>query len=129
MGVTAIVAVSYLAGVLDWTWFAWQTLPAEFFLNNVLLPVWVIAVLLLLGTQAIRYPEPLGRHQAGLVLLGVLPWMAMVAATSLFQLSDYFSAPAIDALWAITIFPFPVTVFTAMFRYQLWTSNSSCARG
>ena len=117
--VTALAAVTFLAGVFEWTWFSWQTLSADFFLNNVLLPVWVIAVLLLLGTQAIRYPEPLGRHQAGLVLLGVLPWMAMVAATSIFHLSNYISAPAVDALWAITIFPFPVAVFIAMFRYQL----------
>ena len=118
-GLAAIASVTYLAGLFEWSWFPWPNLTGDFFLNDVLLPVWVIAVLVLLGTQAIRYPEPLGRHQAGLVLLGTLPWMAMVAATGLFHLSDYISAPAVDALWAITIFPFPVAVFIAMFRYQL----------
>ncbi len=129
VAVTALAAVTFLAGVFEWSWFSWQTLSADFFLNNVLLPVWVIAVLLLLSTQAVRYPEPLGRHQAGLVLLGVLPWMAMVVATTFFHLSDYISAPAVDALWAITIFPFPVAVFIAMFRYQLLDIQFVVRRG
>jgi diguanylate cyclase (GGDEF)-like protein len=119
IGISAVLAFAYLAGALDWQWFPWPSLSASFVLDNVLLPVWVIAVLGLLGTQAVRYPEPLGRHQAGLVLLGVLPWMAMVTATAVFQLSAFMSQAAIDAMWAIALLPFPVAVFIAMFRYQL----------
>jgi len=98
----------------------------DFLVFYVLLPVWAFAIAGIIGRRALRYPEPRGRMQAGLVLLGVLPWVAVVLVDSgLGLLSEYSSflptaEPLSDAVWNYALLAYPLAVFVAIFRYQLF---------
>lgn len=84
------------------------------------LPVWAIGVALLVGSQALYHPNPTGRHQAGLVLLGILPWMVFVVVGAALDLGST-SLPAwLANLEPIVLLAYPVAVFAAIFRYQLF---------
>jgi two-component system cell cycle response regulator len=100
--------------------FPWSANTAEALLLKVGLPVWAVAVALLLGSQALRYPEPKGRQQAGLVLAGVLPWCLFTVAMALL---GGFGRPAplwLIALEPLTLLCYPIAFFAAIFRYHLF---------
>ncbi len=83
-------------------------------------PAWAVAVPVLLGTRALRHPEPRGRHQAALVLAGTLPWLILtLVAAGIERLQG---APP-DWLWAaepLVLLGYPVAIFAAVFRYRLF---------
>jgi diguanylate cyclase (GGDEF)-like protein len=88
-------------------------------LDDIALPLWAFGVAGLLGYQALRHPGAEGRHQAGLVLLGTLPWCAYVVAFAVHgrlgrQLPDW-----LDAAFPLLVLCYPLAVFVAIFRYQL----------
>ncbi len=119
---TALVAILPLVsesllgpGALPWTF-----VTAEELVNNVVLPLWATAVVLLLGSQALRFPEPQGRQQAGLVLLGVLPWAAIVYWTTALSLLEKPRPEWLDSLWSPLLLCYPVTIFVAIYRYHLF---------
>jgi diguanylate cyclase (GGDEF)-like protein len=99
------------------------------FLNQVLLPVWALAVVLLLAHPALRHPEPVGRHQAALVLLGVLPWAVLTLATTGLQLAGRPVPFWIDPAQSLAILCYPVAVFVAIFHYHLFDLERVVRRG
>jgi len=100
--------------------FPWSADTAEALLSNFGLPVWAIAVTLLLGFQAVRYPEPRGRHQAGLVLAGVLPWCLFTVATALLHIFGRTAPGWLTALEPLALLCYPVAFIAAIFRYHLF---------
>lgn len=84
------------------------------------LPVWALGVVLLVGSQALHHPSPTGRHQAGLVLLGVIPWMAYVMVTAVLDWGGGGTPYWLGSLEPFALLAYPVAVFVAIFRYQLF---------
>jgi len=113
-------AWNVLARAFDWGWSPAAILSTANLMDYFFFPTWIIGLMVLLGTQASRHPEPLVRHQAGLILLGILPWIGMVMWITLQVLQGHSSPDWVDLAWAAVLLPFPVTVFIAMYRYQLF---------
>jgi|CXWL01.1.fsa_nt_gi diguanylate cyclase (GGDEF)-like protein len=100
--------------------FPWTTARAQELLDSVGLPIWALAVVLLLGTQAARHPEAEGRHQAGLVLLGSMPWVLWVWLSTTFSLFDHQLPQWVDRYFPLLLICYPVATFVAIFRYHLF---------
>lgn len=84
------------------------------------LPIWAIAIGAMLSYQMIRYPNPRGRQQAGLVLVGVAPWIIFTlveTGASIFGI-EFGETWYNLTNWALTVFP--IAVFVAIFRYHLF---------
>lgn len=84
------------------------------------LPLWALGLLGMLAIPTFTHPRQQARQQAGLILLGVLPW-AFYALTSTFCSLAGLAAPE----WLDTYFPFfvlcfPIAVFVAIYRYHLF---------
>lgn len=107
----------------------WSWLTSNLLLNDVLLPVWAVAVAGLLAYPAVTYPEAQGRHQAGLVLLGTLPWVILVLALTATSRLDIRPPDWVDALWSPVLLLFPLAVFIAIFRYHLFDLAFVVRRG
>ncbi|MEO8198468.1 MAG: PDZ domain-containing protein, partial [Thermoanaerobaculia bacterium] len=113
---TAIaLIVETLGGRLPWT-----SSQAEFVLLDLGLPVWAATQVLILGERFLHHPRRAGRQQAGLVLLGLLPWMCVVFFLAGRQLLGLPVVAVPQALWTLVLLGFPVAVFVAIFRYQLF---------
>ncbi|MDQ1348211.1 MAG: hypothetical protein QG573_1585 [Acidobacteriota bacterium] len=98
----------------------WTSSQAEFLLLDLGLPVWATTLALLLGERFLHHPRREGRQQAGLVLLGLLPWMGVVFFLAVRLLFGWPSVAVPQALWTLVLLAFPVAVFVAIFRYQLF---------
>ena len=98
----------------------WTSSQAEFVLLDLGLPVWAATLACLLGERFLHHPRREGRHQAGLVLLGLLPWMSVVFFLAGRQLLGLPTVSVPSALWTLVLLAFPVAVFVAIFRYQLF---------
>ncbi|MDX1630750.1 MAG: protein kinase [Thermoanaerobaculia bacterium] len=111
-GLLAILLVAYH--------FEIELLPWEIFsiyeqTTGVIFPVWAAAVLVLLGRQALVYPEQKGRQQALIVFLGVLPWAIFAVAYQL-GLAEQIPAHWDDLAWNLALLPFPLAVFLLLLR-------------
>jgi diguanylate cyclase (GGDEF)-like protein len=100
--------------------FPWSSGQAEAVLVQLGVPFWALGVVLLLASQALRHPQPQGRHQAALVLSGVLPWGLFVIGTALHAAAgrpvpDWFSA-----FEPVALLCYPAAFFAAIFRYHLF---------
>jgi len=117
MPAAAAVATEGMAGtrVLPWSW-----QQAETLVSDVALPLWGGAVIFLLALPALRFPLPEGRQQAGLVLLGALPWAALLLWTSVANLAGHGVPGWVDSLWSPLLLCYPVAVFIAIYRYNLF---------
>jgi diguanylate cyclase (GGDEF)-like protein len=98
----------------------WSSSQAEFLLLDLGLPFWAATLALLLGERFLHHPRREGRQQAGLVLLGLLPWMGVVFFLAARQLLGLPTVAVPQALWTLVLLAFPVAVFVAIFRYQLF---------
>jgi diguanylate cyclase (GGDEF)-like protein len=107
----------------------WSFAQAEQFVNDICLPLWATGVTFLLGRQALRYPEPQGRQQAGLILLGALPWVGIVYGTTALTLLGIDRPDWVDSLWSPLLLCYPVAVFIAIYRYQLFDLELVLRRG
>jgi diguanylate cyclase (GGDEF)-like protein len=107
----------------------WRWLPAGFLLNDVMLPVWAVAVVGLLVVPAWSYPEVRGRHQASLMLLGSLPWAALVLFLTVTSLLDVTTPSWVENLWSPVLLLFPFAIFVAIFRYHLFDIGFVVRRG
>jgi diguanylate cyclase (GGDEF)-like protein len=116
-----LAALTYLGEeLLERPPFPWTVHAAEALLLDLGVPVWSVAVVLLLGSQALRYPEPRGRHQAGLVLSGVLPWCLFAVATAILSGLGRMVPGWLQALEPVTLLSYPVAFLAAIFRYHLF---------
>ncbi len=112
---TALVAEVVFEGALPWS-----MSDAEALLLNWGLPLWGLAVPALLGHRFLTHPERRGRLQAGIVLLGVLPWSAVVAWQGALQIFGQPSPSVPQSVWALVGLAYPIAVFVAVFRYHLF---------
>lgn len=98
----------------------WSGAQFDLVLFQVGFPLWAFAVTVLLARAAMRHPEPQGRHQAALVLAGVLPWVAGVALGT-----GHFLAGTDLPAWLAAVEPlgflcYPLAVLIAISRFQLF---------
>lgn len=87
-------------------------------LNFFVLPVWSGTLLWLLVRQVRQAPNPLGRQQALLVILGRLPWVAYVLITGAVTLFGVELPDWTESVQSLCLFVFPLAMFVAVFRYQ-----------
>jgi serine/threonine protein kinase len=87
----------------------WNSDSANQVLNELMLPLWALALLLILLRPALYYPEIQGRLQARLAFFGLVPWsLGYVLLLSLFRMMDR-EGP----LWLLDSLPFLVLFFPA----------------
>jgi len=85
-----------------------------------LLPVWALAIASIIGFRAFHHPDPRGRLQAGLVLLGVLPWVGVVLVDTVRPLLQPEAEPLSGTVWNFSLLAYPVAVFVAVYLYRLF---------
>ncbi|MDY7093168.1 MAG: diguanylate cyclase [Acidobacteriota bacterium] len=89
-----------------------------FVFDRLLVPLGALISALLLATAAIRWPRAQGRHQAALVLAGLLPWMGLVwldTAAAAFGRS----LPWLEVGLPVSSAFLPPAIFIAIIRYDL----------
>ena len=120
LGFGSLMALGSLPGsestaLLAWTWSsAGDTVVSLFFLT------WIVSVVVILGNGALHWPQPTGRHQALLVLLGVLPWAVLITASIYWDFAGVPYPGWFDAVEPVTFFIYPVALVFAIFRYRLF---------
>jgi diguanylate cyclase (GGDEF)-like protein len=98
----------------------WPSDRAENLLFDIGMPIWALGVVALLTRPALSYPEARGRHQAALVLGGVLPWAAFVLATSFLDLTGLPYPGWMAVVEPLALLCYPLAIFAAIFRYRLF---------
>lgn len=98
----------------------WSSTQAEFVLIDLGLPIWALLVLGILGERFLHHPRREGRQLAGLVLLGAMPWVAVVVSNALRQLVDMPPLAVPDSVWSLAILGYPVAICFAILRYHLF---------
>lgn len=121
LGVGVVTAATWiLEDVLGRDVFPWTSVQTEDLLLGLGLPLWALAVPAILVLQMLRAEEADGRHQAGLVLAGVVPWTVYVLLLSAFELQGRSLPEDFHALETLAFLAYPVAVFVAIYRYQLF---------
>lgn len=121
LGLGGMTCAAFLGEeVLGIRFFPWSADAISGFLGDFGLPAWAVAVSVLLAAQALRHPEPAGRHQAGLVLAGTFPWFLwLLGSLVLGRLGWPLPEPA-GALESLILLCYPLALFAAIYRYQLF---------
>jgi diguanylate cyclase (GGDEF)-like protein len=109
--------------------FPWSTGAADDLLLDFGLPLWGLAVPAILVLQMLRAREARGRQQAGLVLAGVVPWTVYVLLLAGYALQDRQAPEALQALETLALLVYPLAVFVAIYRYQLFDIELVVRRG
>lgn len=134
VGVLGVLPASaLLAEALAEKSLPWSLEGSESLLLDWGLPVWALIVVSILGRRFLVHPEKRGRLQAGAVLLGVLPWTAVVIWLS-GDLLLHGTRPDIpSSLWALVGLAYPLAVLVAVFRFSLldleWVMHRSILYG
>src|SRR6185436_17212695 len=103
--------------------FPWSSDAIGGFMQAFGLVGWAVAVSFLLATQALRTAEGAdasGRHQAGLVLAGTLPWFLFLLASSVLTRLGWQPPVWAGALESLVLLCFPLALFAAIYRYHLF---------
>jgi diguanylate cyclase (GGDEF)-like protein len=100
--------------------FWWSQEASEHLLFNIGLPFWALAISVLLATRFVTYPERTGRMQAGTVLLGQLPWAALVVWVASYDLLGLPRPVVPENVWPLVGITYPIAVFVAIFRHHLF---------
>ena len=121
LGLGTVTCASYVfEEVLGRRIFPWSADALGGFMQDFGLVGWAVAVSLLLATQALRSAEAAGRHQAGLVLAGTLPWFLFLLASSTLTRLGWEPPVWTGALESLILLCYPLTLFAAIYRYQLF---------
>ncbi len=129
LGFSLVAGAIFTADTFGLSISPWNTSDVYWVLETIMLPFWAVAVLLLLAHQALRFPDPTGRHQAGLVLVGVLPWTVFTLVSLAFPTVLNQATWYIGPLQSVVLLMYPVAVFFAIFRYQLFDIELVVRRG
>ena len=125
----ASAATSLAEQVLGRRAFPWTMEQVDGLLRFGVLPAWALAVTLLLASQALRSPEPRGRQQAGLVLAAAIPWMLFTIANTALELAGSPPPDWTGPLETLVLLCYPVALFAAIFRYDLFDIELAVRRG
>ena len=125
----ASAATSLAEQVLGRRAFPWTMEQVDGLLRFGALPAWALAVTLLLASQALRAPEPRGRQQAGLVLAATIPWMLFTIASTALELAGFSLPDWTGPLETLVLLCYPVALFAAIFRYDLFDIELAVRRG
>jgi len=124
LGLGTVTCASYVfEEVLGRRIFPWSADAIGSFMQDFGLVGWAVAVSLLLATQALRSSEgaeATGRHQAGLVLAGTLPWFLFLLASSTVARLGWTPPVWAGALESLILLCYPLALFAAIYRYQLF---------
>lgn len=130
VGLGVVTAATYLVeDVLGIRFFPWSSVQSEWLLLQVGFPLWAVAVPVILVVQMLRAETPRGRHQAGLVLAGVVPWTVYVLVLAAFQIQGRVVPEGVTGLETLSLLAYPVAVFIAIYRYQLFDIELVVRRG
>lgn len=129
LGLGAVVAATFVTETVGRSVFPWSSLGAESMLFDFGVPLWALAVPAILVQQMLRAHEPRGRQQAGLVLVGVVPWTVNILLQRGFELQGLQLPLWIDGFETLTLLAYPVAVFVAIYRYQLFDIELVARRG
>jgi diguanylate cyclase (GGDEF)-like protein len=130
LGLGAVGCATYVSDdVLGSYLFPWTSAQATAWLNQFGLPLWALAVSILLGIQAVRYPEPRGRHQAGLVLSATVAWLLLTLYGSVLSLIGHPAPDWFSTLQTLVLLCYPLALFAAIFRYNLFDIELAVRRG
>lgn len=121
LGIGVAVTALYLyEEVARSGWLLGAEQPAVDLVLAFVFPLWVGLLLVLVGRPAFFHPERRGRLQAGLVLLGVLPWgVYILGSTAL----DVFGQPYptwLPPLEQASLLIYVAAVYVAVLRYDLF---------
>ena len=121
LGLGSVTCASYLSEeVFGWQVFPWGSEAIGSFMQDYGLVAWAVAVSLLLAVQALHSAEATGRHQAGLVLAGTLPWFLFLLASSTLTRLGWTAPAWAGALESLILLCYPLALFAAIYRYQLF---------
>jgi len=120
LGAGALIAITRTAEGLGLSGLPWSYAQAQTVFNIVVMPAWALAVTALLTRTALEYPLPVGRQQAGLILLAGLPWAVLTVLSAIAQSVGGATPEWFDLVEAAVLLAFPVVVFFAIFRYRLF---------
>ncbi len=113
----ALVMCLHRAGIRDLP----VTVEAtDMFFSNVVFPVWAITITAILFTGVRQARSPRERSQALLVLFGVLPWAIYTILLTLWTWGGGTVPALVTWLQPFVLLIYPVAVFIAIFRYQLF---------
>jgi diguanylate cyclase (GGDEF)-like protein len=107
----------------------WSVDAFDAVLYDVVFPLWALTVVVLLASSTLRHPEPQKRQQAGLVLLGTLPWAIVCVLRLGYTLADLVEPGWIGTLEPLALFCGPVAMLVAISRYQLFDLEVVVRRG
>ena len=133
-GRTWILAAFYLLGV---SWAAinlgmilpatsepaileWATTRVGSVFLEILYLLWPLGVTVFLGSAALRWPKPLGRQQALLVLTGALPWVGLTIVVSTAAILETAPPLWVNAVEPLCLVLYPISIFVALYRYHLF---------
>jgi len=129
LGLGAAACLATIAEAGGAGWMPWSSAGANAILFDVGMPLWALAVPLLLALPALSHPRPQGRHQAALVLAGVLPWTAKVLLGAGHELAGLPPPAWPELIDPLVLLCYPVAIFVAVFRYQLFDMELVVRRG
>lgn len=113
-GVAILGCLTHLAA--SWKLkFPWSIEELDSILSSYGFPIWAVLVLSLLGWSALHYPDPDGRREAGILLLGIIPWAFYILYSSFLEAFDK-SQPA----WISRIETFSLLTYPAAILFVLW---------
>lgn len=98
----------------------WTYVQADTLLFQLLMPIWAVAVAVLLGAAAFGHKEPIQRTQAGLILLGVLPWTLYVLIGTFSSWLGFGGSQWLDPFFPLIVAGFPIAVAVSIYRYELF---------
>ena len=100
--------------------FPWSATGIEDVLLRWALPLWALGVAVLLAIPTFRHEQRLRRQQAGLVLAGVVPWLAVTVFTSLLDPETIYNFAWLQTVESLALLCYPVAVFVAILRFDLF---------
>ncbi len=130
LGLGTTLCATYVSDeVLGAYLFPWTSDQALQVLNRFGLPTWALAVSVLLGIQAVRYPEPRGRQQAGLVLSATATWFLLTLYMAIMTWTGQPLGTWVNLVQTMVLLLYPVALFAAVFRYNLFDIELAVRRG
>ena len=90
--------------------FPWSIRQYDVFVLNPGILVWATLIFGILLHSTLTYPSARGRRQAGIFLLGVLPWVLYSYLIEIFGRFGIAYPSWVDFYWSATLLPLPVAI-------------------